>query len=56
MDLDHFLKLTLHLYLGSTDKTLNDNWRMIWEAGISNIVMVTNLMEESKVSVGMNMN
>ena len=42
-------RLTFIFSLGSTEQTRNDTWRMIWEAGISNIVMVTNLMEDSKV-------
>ena len=42
---------TVILLLGVTLSNIEDFWRMIWEVGITTIVMVTNEKEQDKVIV-----
>ena len=41
----------LNTAVGTTEHTLRDFWRMIWEYDITLIVMVTKLTEDGKVSM-----
>lgn len=52
-----FLVLLFIIYLtiyfvGPVVAAFNDFWRMIWEQDTDKIIMVTNLVEKSRVSVG----
>ena len=39
------------LFVGATIYNIEDFWRMIWEIGITTIVMLTNVKEQDKVHV-----
>ena len=43
-------KMKLSVYIGPNDHTVVDFWRMVCEQNVSVIVMVTNCIEEGKVS------
>ena len=38
-----------YVYLGPVSAAFNDIWRMVWEQNSYTIVMVTNLIEKSRV-------
>jgi protein tyrosine phosphatase len=39
------------LYAGPKPNTLSDFWRMIWQEKVTDIVMLTNLIENGKVGL-----
>ena len=36
---------------GPKENTVNDFWRLVWEQDITQVVMLTNLMERGKVGI-----
>ena len=36
---------------GPKENTLNDFWRLVWQQDITQVVMLTNLMERGKVGI-----
>ena len=45
------LKTPIILYLGATDFTLIDAWRMMWEYDIKLVIMLTQCKENDKVGL-----
>ena len=43
-------KKTHFVYSGPNQTTVNDMWRMVWQERVGKIIMLTNLVENGKVT------
>ena len=51
-----YLDINVYEFLtGPTNSTMNDFWKMVWQENVTQIVMLTNLMENGKVDYVINL-